>query len=189
GLGLAISRQLVTAMGGTIGADPNPTGGSTFWVRLPLPLAHQTTPAHQAPPATHEPVTSASRGHLLVVEDSEINQLVAVGILEHLGYTADVADHGHDALTRLEDTTYDAVLMDCQMPVMDGYEATGRIRAHPRHQHLPVIAMTAAAVDGDRERCLAAGMDDYISKPVDPDDLQTTLDRWLTTPTSTPTRH
>ncbi|HEV7207456.1 MAG TPA: response regulator, partial [Mycobacteriales bacterium] len=116
---------------------------------------------------------------VLVVEDNPINQLVALGILDQLGYPADVAGNGLEALAALENTTYAAILMDCQMPEMDGYTATTEIRRRDDARHLPIIAMTAGAIDGDRERCLAAGMDDYVSKPFTPDQLKAALIRWL----------
>jgi signal transduction histidine kinase/CheY-like chemotaxis protein len=121
------------------------------------------------------------RGHVLVVEDSEINQLVAVGILEHLGFTTELADDGRAALVLLETTVYDVVLMDCQMPDINGYEATRELRRREgAGRRTPVIALTAGAVEGERERCLAAGMDDYLTKPMDPVDVDAVLTRWLT---------
>ena len=106
---------------------------------------------------------------ILVVEDNPVNQLVAIGLLEALGYVATTADDGQDALEILETEEFDAVLMDVQMPRLDGYAATRAIRAgETAGTRLPVIAMTAAAVEGERERCLAAGMDDFLTKPVDP---------------------
>ena len=131
-------------------------------------------PASQLPPA-----------RVLVVEDSEVNQLVAVGILEQLRYHVTVAEDGLAALDALRTGTFDAVLMDCQMPTMDGYQATAEIRRLGLGgPDLPVIAMTAAAVAGDRERCLAAGMNDYISKPVTGAGVATVLERWLPVPSS-----
>ncbi|HVM04222.1 MAG TPA: response regulator [Acidimicrobiales bacterium] len=122
--------------------------------------------------------TPGARGHVLVVEDNATNQMVAVGLLEAMGYTADVVADGLEALHALDRGTYVAVLMDCQMPHMDGYTATRHIRRRPRDAGIPVIAMTAGAVAGDRERCLEAGMDDYITKPVKPDELEAALARW-----------
>ncbi|MGZ6744504.1 MAG: response regulator, partial [Nocardioides sp.] len=117
---------------------------------------------------------------VLVVEDSDINQLVAEGILVHLGYTVSLVDDGLAALAALDEGAFDAVLMDCQMPGMDGYDATREIRTREgSRRHTPVIAMTAGAVEGDRERALAAGMDDYVSKPVSPRELQAVLERWV----------
>ncbi len=136
------------------------------------------------------------RRHLLVVEDNPVNQLVALGILETLGYSADTADDGVEAVDRWRERSYDAVLMDVQMPRMDGYAATRAIRElEPTGTRLPVLAMTAAAVEGEREKCLAAGMDDFLTKPVDPDVLGAMLARWLdgaapaapAAPKSTPT--
>ncbi|MFC4472686.1 response regulator [Streptomyces xiangluensis] len=133
-------------------------------------------PAPSAPP-------QADRGHLLLVEDNEINQMVAQGILTSLGYSADVAADGVQALQLTEahaEPRYQAVLMDCQMPRMDGYTATRELRRREQDsgRHLPVIAMTASAMSEDRDRCLAAGMDDYISKPVSAEELEQTLARW-----------
>jgi two-component system sensor histidine kinase/response regulator len=117
---------------------------------------------------------------LLVAEDNEVNQKVAVRILERLGYRVEVADNGEEALRACERQHYDAVLMDGQMPGMDGYEATRRIRQlEADARHTPIIAMTASAMKGDRERCLAAGMDDYVSKPVTPETLEAVLQVWL----------
>ena len=138
-------------------------------------------PPAPAAPARHAPA-GIGRGLVLVVEDGEINQLVATGILESLGYDADLADDGLRALQAMERTTYDAVLMDVQMPTMDGYETTAEIRRREgAARHTPIIAMTAGAIEGDRERCLAAGMDDYLSKPIDRSAMESVLARWVPT--------
>ncbi|TPG16867.1 PAS domain-containing hybrid sensor histidine kinase/response regulator [Pedococcus bigeumensis] len=123
-----------------------------------------------------------TRGRILVVEDNEVNQLVAVGILESLGYAVDVAENGLAGYYSFQsaDGNYDAVLMDCQMPQMDGYDATRMIRSFEDDQYrTPIIAMTAAAIAGERERCLESGMDDFLTKPVDVTLLRETLDRWV----------
>jgi CheY-like chemotaxis protein len=117
-----------------------------------------------------------------VVEDNATNLKVAVRMIERLGYRADVAATGSEAVAMLGQADYDAVLMDCQMPEMDGYEATRQVRRNERGgRRVPIIAMTAAALSGDRERCLAAGMDDYISKPVKLHVVAAVLARWLAT--------
>lgn len=128
------------------------------------------------------------RGNLLLVEDNAMNQLVATKILAKIGYEVVVAGNGIEALEAMVDAEYDAVLMDCQMPEMDGYTATREIRRREGGtRHTPVIAMTAAAMQGDREECLAAGMDDYLTKPIRPDAVAEALARWVTlTDRSTP---
>ena len=121
-----------------------------------------------------------TRGRVLVVEDNELNQLVARGMVERLGFETDVAGNGAEALEALGRRPYDVVLMDCHMPVMDGFAATERIRVSERgRERTPVVALTASALVSDRERCLGAGMDDYVSKPIDPDALAAVLDRWV----------
>jgi CheY-like chemotaxis protein len=147
--------------------------------RLQAALQAVVAGDRQRPTTPSEPV-QRGLGRVLVVEDAEINQLVATGILKHLGYTVDVADDGIHALDALARASYDAVFMDVQMPRMDGYQATSEIRrreaAGPR---TPIIAMTASAIVGDRERCLAAGMDDYISKPITREAVANALNRWV----------
>src|SRR5207244_13384548 len=119
-------------------------------------------------------------GRILVVEDNQINQQVACGLLKKLGYHTDVAANGYEALDALRNIYYDAVLMDCAMPEMDGFQATAEIRRREAgDRHTPIIAMTANAMKGDRERCLQAGMDDYVSKPVRIEDLHAALSRAL----------
>ncbi len=131
------------------------------------------------------PALASGRGRILVIEDNAVNQLVAVGVLEGFGYTVVMADDGAAGVTVVAKdlTGFDAILMDCQMPVMDGYDATRAIRAMTMAgSRIPIIAMTAGAESGERQRCLDAGMDDYLSKPVDVVLLAKTLDRWIRSP-------
>ncbi len=167
GLGLSISRQLATMMGGTLVLDETPPGsGASFTLELPMVVSSQP-----ADPATEFLVPDAAadaEARILIVEDNATNRLVASAALEQLGYRYDEAADGHEALERLRRQRYSAVLMDCQMPGMDGLEATRRWRAIEAREGLartPVIALTANAVSGDADDCLAAGMDAYLSKP------------------------
>ena len=182
GLGLAIARELVELMGGTIGAASEPGRGSSFWFELAL--SAPVAPNGRLPPPGDVGIAasplSSTAPRVLVAEDSPVNQIVAVAALERCGCTVDVVGDGRQALKALSAQRYDAVLMDCQMPEMDGYEATTELRRREDgDHHTPVIAMTAHAMDGDREKCLEAGMDDYISKPMRREQLIETLRRWI----------
>ena len=174
GLGLAITRHLIELMGGEIGVDSAPGQGACFWCEFELPAA--AAPA-DAPAAEAAPAASAGR-RVLVVDDNAVNRLVAARMLAKLGCEVVEAVDGREAVERSADPTLALVLMDCQMPELDGYEATARIRARDPGRRLPIVAMTANAMEGDRERCLIAGMDDYIAKPVAAAGLARLLERW-----------
>ncbi|MBK7660198.1 MAG: response regulator, partial [Betaproteobacteria bacterium] len=182
GLGLAITHRLATLMGGETGVDSTPGRGSLFWFTASLALAEEPRADERAaarPPEGAPGRTRHPQARLLLVEDNEINREVAVELLLAAGYRVETAADGRDALDRLRGGAFDAVLMDVQMPVMDGLAATRALRELPEGRHLPVIAMTANAFDDDRRECLEAGMDDFVSKPVDPDRFVETIDRWL----------
>jgi two-component system sensor histidine kinase/response regulator len=140
-------------------------------------------PASTAPSDGREPqapARTATGAKILVVEDNHVNQAVAVGMLERRGYRVELAANGREALAALARSGYDAVLMDCQMPEMDGYQATAEIRRREAEgRHTPIVAMTAHSMTGDRERCLAAGMDDYLAKPLRAEELDGALARWI----------
>ncbi|HEX6107721.1 MAG TPA: response regulator [Gemmatimonadales bacterium] len=148
-----------------------------------LRAAPAAEPGQRAPLVTRHTLAearAAERARILVAEDNQINQQVALGILQRLGHHADIAGNGLEAVEAVRRLPYDLVLMDCQMPEMDGFAATGEIRKHERPgQRIAIVAMTANAMQGDRERCLAAGMDDYLSKPVNADKLAAILQKWL----------
>ena len=182
GLGLAIAKELVELMGGAIGATSEPGRGSTFWFQLPLPEVDAPAESQPSERVVHlsERRRNADAALVLVVEDSPVNRLVAMHVLERCGFRAHVVNDGREALQALSSQRYDAVLMDCQMPDIDGYEATRELRRREgATRHTPVIAMTAHAMTGDRERCLEAGMDDYIAKPVRSQVLNEVLRRWI----------
>ncbi|MBS0506776.1 MAG: response regulator [Proteobacteria bacterium] len=181
GLGLAICRQLVELMGGSITAQSREGVGSHFSFTLPL------APATTAPDDTADPGGTATPAcasllqgrRVLLVDDVELNRTVALAFLAEAGVQADVAVNGREALDKVLAQPYDLVLMDIQMPEMDGLSATRAIRKHARLQGLPIVAMTAHAMEGDRERSLQAGMQDHLTKPIAPDALYAALLRWM----------
>ncbi len=205
GLGLAISKSLVALMGGAMGVESQPGAGSTFWFEIPLKIEDEQFPAKENDPsstqeipsdATMEPRTPGDRGvsrraglnspkrrRVLLAEDNQINQMVVQEVLSDRDIQCSMVENGLQAVQAVQDGAFDLVLMDCQMPHMDGYDATRRIRELERAGqivgHVPVLALTANATKGDRERCLEAGMDDYISKPFDAEGLLDAIDRLL----------
>ena len=175
GLGLSIVRQLVQLMGGEVGVASEPGRGSTFWFTLDLGRA-------EAPPAPAEAAVEASAvpGRVLLAEDNAVNQMVLQAMLQNLGCTVEVVADGVAACSALATARFDLVLMDCHMPGMDGYEAARRIReCEAGREHVPIVALTAAALPEDRERCFAAGMDDFLGKPTSMPQLAAALRRWV----------
>lgn len=187
GLGLAISKQLVELMGGQIGAQARPGSGSTFWFTLPFAQRSEITDTnkvlafdpHRLQQTAIRSVGSASV-RVLVVEDHAVNRMLATRLLNKLGCEVAIAENGRIACELTAHELYDLVLMDCQMPEMDGFEATRVIRSRELRTgcHLPIVALTANAMSEDRERCLDAGMDDYIPKPCSVADFERMLGRW-----------
>ncbi len=184
GLGLAITKQLVLAMNGTVGMETEQGVGSTFWFMLPatteLPPseiggAQRIRGLSPARPKRDD----AAPVRVLLCEDNPVNQRFAIAVLEGSGFRVDVAATGSEGISMWEQFRYDVILMDCHMPEMDGFEATRAIRAREETgSNVPIIALTASAMESDRDFCLSMGMDDFVSKPVHPDELRTAVRRW-----------
>jgi two-component system sensor histidine kinase/response regulator len=176
GLGLAISNRLARMMGGETGVESEPGVGSKFWFTVRLRRGGALLDEFERPRDRHD-IRAGAR--VLLVEDNEINQEVAKGLLEEAGVAVELAGNGHEALDKVAAQRFDLILMDMHMPVMDGLEATRRLRASAQGRDVPILAMTANAFAEDRQRCLDAGMNDHLAKPVDPSRLFAVLARWL----------
>jgi len=184
GLGLAISKQLVSLMQGDIGVESVEGVGSCFWFSLTLPIGESRiwqAEEQDVQPSVVRP-GDAGAARVLIVEDHAINHMLLGKLLKKMGFTdVDRVEHGGQAVQACHRVKYDLILMDCQMPIMDGYEATRHIRSAEAHtgSRTPIVAMTANAMQGDQEKCMEAGMDDYLSKPIDIVMLKRVLARWL----------
>ncbi len=177
GLGLGISYGIVTMMQGEIWVESSLGAGATFYVSLVLPLVNKEECFMEG--ATQQNEIPRSPAHLLLVEDNEINQLVAEEILLQAGYTVDIAKNGSEALDMLKEKLYDLVLMDIQMPVMDGLTATLRIREQKEFADLPIIALSAHALEEDRRKSIACGMNEHTTKPIEPQNLYRIIEEWV----------
>ena len=175
GLGLALSKKLVEALGGSIACSSEPGRGTSFVMTLPLAACER--PVSVRPEARQALPTETVR--ILVAEDNPVNQTVLVRMLKHLGYSSSVAANGQEAVDAIRDGAFDLVLMDCEMPVLDGLEATRRIRKFPDRQNLPIIALSAHSPGEHKAFCTAAGMSDYLTKPITSEALRQGLTRWL----------
>jgi signal transduction histidine kinase/ActR/RegA family two-component response regulator len=171
GLGLVICKRLVEGMGGQIRAESKQRAGSTFTFVIPLTAGE--APSQAAPKG--RAAQQATNLRILLVEDNAVNQMLALGMLQKLGLNADLATDGAEALERVRESNYDLILMDMQMPRMDGLTATRAIRAMPELRQPRIVALTANAMESDRDACLAAGMDDFLSKPFKATELQEKL--------------
>lgn len=178
GLGLAIARTLAERMGGTLQASSEEGLGSTFTLEIPLPFQARHGVAALEQQRAPE---MASGQSVLLVEDNPVNQTVIEAMLRSLGYSVTLVGDGAQAVHTAEREAFDAILMDCRLPLLDGYEATRQIRSQTAQPQVPIIALTANALQGDREACLQAGMDDYLAKPFKRADLQRMLQRWIAT--------
>jgi len=186
GLGLAIARRLALLMGGDSGLNSRPGEGSTFWFSARLRRGTATSADTALPllpdEAEHLLASRYHQARILLVEDNTINQEVALDLLRYVGLQADLAENGEQAVKMAAQQRYDLILMDMQMPVMDGLAATRLIRQSENGRTLPILAMTANAFSEDGQRCLDAGMNDHVAKPVDPYNLYATLIKWLPLP-------
>jgi CheY-like chemotaxis protein len=187
GLGLAISKNLVELMGGHIGVESFESDGSTFWFTLNMEdgervvtssfeVSNTNTSTNTEP---SKPMNPTKKLHVLLAEDNLINQKVAMMVVQKMGFTVDVAMNGKIAVDKFSKNSYDMILMDIMMPEMDGIEATKIIRELERNKtpgkRIKIVALTANAMKEDREKCLSSGMDDYLSKPFKPEDLESLL--------------